>query len=69
MTTKNNIDDKPNKFYIISVAALTFIVPTIGFVAEHFATDSTLTFALFSKWFIFSAVGLRLFLLALQCNH
>ncbi len=60
--TTNSIDDKPNKFYIISVTVLTFIIPTIGFVAEHFATNTPLAFELFSKWFIFSAVGLRLFL-------
>ena len=66
MTTANNIDGKPNKFYIISVTALTFIVPTIGFVTEYFATDTALSFELFSKWFIFSAVGLRLFLAGIK---
>jgi hypothetical protein len=62
MTTTKHTDDKPNKFYIISVTVLTFIIPTIGFVTEHFASDTALTFELFGKWFIFSAVGLRLFL-------
>ncbi|MCC6601254.1 MAG: hypothetical protein IT223_11360 [Crocinitomicaceae bacterium] len=56
-----NIDDKPNKFYFISVSILTFVLPTIGFVVEHFATNIALTFGLFCKWFIFSAAGLRLF--------
>ena len=62
MTTTNHLGDEPNKFYIISVTVLTFVVPAICFSAEHFANDSSLTFELFSKWFIFSAVGLRLFL-------
>jgi len=57
----NNIDNKPNIFYITSVSVLTFVLPTIGFIAEHFITDTALTLDLFSKWFIFSAVGLRLF--------
>lgn len=62
MTSANkSIEDKPNKFYIISVTVLTFIVPAIGFVAEYFATGTAFTFDLFGKWFIFSAVGLRLF--------
>ncbi|HOI33199.1 MAG: hypothetical protein PHG67_04795 [Bacteroidales bacterium] len=57
---------KPSLFYIISVSLLTFVVPIIGFVAEHFVSDKALTFALFGKWFIFSAVGLRLFLAGLK---
>lgn len=55
-----------NKTYIGIVTALTFIVPAIGFVAEHFISDTALTFDLFSKWFIFSAVGLRLFLAGIR---
>lgn len=66
MTTKNSIVDKPNKFYIISVTALTFVLPTIGFVTEHFVSNTALTFELFCKWFIFSAVGLRLFLAGIK---
>ncbi|MBX3257842.1 MAG: hypothetical protein KF862_27175 [Chitinophagaceae bacterium] len=66
MTTTNNINDKPNKFYIISVSVLTFILPAIGFVAEYFFYNTALTFELFSKWFIFSAVGLRLLLAGIR---
>lgn len=66
MTATNNIDDRPNKFYIISVSILTFILPTIAFLAEHFLIDTALSFDLFSKWFIFSAVGLRLFLAGIK---
>ena len=59
-------DDKPNKFYIISVSVLTFVFPTVGFIIEHFVADSFLSFDLFAKWFIFSAVGLRLFLAGIK---
>ncbi len=62
----NNINDKPNKFYIISVTTLTIILPTIGFVVEHFITGVASNFELFCKWFIFSAVGLRLFLAGIK---
>ncbi len=66
MTTAKSIEDKPNKFYIVSVTILTFVIPTIGFLAEHFASNADLTFELYSKWFIFSAVGLRLFLAGIK---
>lgn len=57
---------KANKFYIIRVCVLTFILPAVGFIIEHFISDSYLTFDLFGKWFIFSAVGLRLFLAGIK---
>ncbi|MBS1559008.1 MAG: hypothetical protein JST69_09820 [Bacteroidetes bacterium] len=66
MTTTNNIVDKPNLFYITSVTILTFVIPTIGFAADYFTTNTALTFELLGKWFIFSAVGLRLFLAGLK---
>lgn len=66
MTFENNLTDKPNLFYITIVSILTFIVPTIGFIAEHITNNTALTFNLFVKWFIFSAVGLRLFLAGIK---
>lgn len=66
MTTKNSVDDNPSQFYIISVSVLTFVLPIIGFIAEHFATCNALAFDVFCKWFIFSAVGLRLFLAGIK---
>lgn len=66
MTTTRKIGDKPNRFYIISVTALTFVIPIIALVVEHFVANATFTFELFSKWFIFSAVGLRLFLAGIK---
>ena len=58
--------NKPNKLYLITVSVLSYFLPTIGFVAEHFARGLAFTFDLFSKWFIFSAVGLRLFLAGIK---
>jgi hypothetical protein len=55
-----------NKTYIAIVTALTFIVPTIGFVIERSMSGAQFTFELFSKWFVFSAVGLRLFLAGIR---
>ncbi|MBS1489737.1 MAG: hypothetical protein JSS93_04365 [Bacteroidetes bacterium] len=66
MATIHNPDDKPNLFYITSVTVLTFVIPAMGFVADYFATNAALTFELFGKWFIFSAVGLRLFLAGIK---
>lgn len=66
MTTVKNVEDKPNKFYIISVSVLTFVIPIIGFIVEHFTSGTALTFELFGKWFIFSAVGLRLLLAGIR---
>jgi hypothetical protein len=55
-----------NKKYFISVSVMTFVIPIVGFLAEHFSQNVPLTFELFGKWFIFSAVGLRLFVAGLQ---
>lgn len=66
MATTDQINEKPNKFYIISVTVLTFVIPVIGFLMEILVGTEALTFALFGKWFIFSAVGLRLFLAGIK---
>lgn len=55
-----------NKRYFISVSLMTFVIPVVGFLAEHFSKNLPLTFALFGKWFIFSAVGLRLAVAGIQ---
>lgn len=55
-----------NKKYLISVSLLTFVIPLIGFLAENFINSIPLTFDLFAKWFIFSAVGLRLFVAGIK---
>lgn len=66
MATTHSAIDKPNKFYIISVSVLTFIIPLIGCLAEFKVSGEVLNFTLFCKWFIFSAVGLRLFLAGIK---
>ena len=55
-----------NKKYIIAVSIMTFVIPVAGFLGEHSLQNIPLTFGLFAKWFIFSAVGLRLFIAGIQ---
>jgi hypothetical protein len=55
-----------NLTYIIVVTVLTFILPAVCFTAEHLAHGTVLSVELFGKWFIFSAVGLRLFLAGIR---
>lgn len=56
-----------NKKYIIGVLVLTFILPVICAFAEIiFYKEKIFSFELFGKWFIFSAVGLRLFLAGIK---
>lgn len=50
-----------NKKYLISVLLMVFIIPIVAFFAEHIVKEMLLTFDLFTKWFIFSAIGIRLF--------
>lgn len=45
---------------------MTFVIPVIGFISEHLSQPIPLSFELFCKWFIFSAVGLRLFVAGIQ---
>ena len=56
-----------NKMYIASVLILTFAVPVIGVAAQMMITkDIPLSLELIGKWFIFSAVGLRLFVAGIK---
>jgi len=56
-----------NKLYITSVSVLTFAFPVIASLVQVFLdTDRDFSFALFGKWFIFSAVGLRLLLAGIK---
>lgn len=45
---------------------MTFVIPVTGFIAEHLTAVVPLTFELYGKWFIFSAVGLRLLVAGIQ---
>ena len=42
------------------------VIPFAGFFIQHATGDLSFSFQLFGKWFIFSAVGLRLFIAGLQ---
>lgn len=55
-----------NKQYVIVVSLLTVGLPFAGFAVEHLITQAPLNFPLFAKWFIFSAVGIRLVLAGLR---
>jgi len=56
-----------NKRYFIVVTVLTFVVPLAGAFAEILInTETTFSFSLPGKWFIFSAVGLRLFIAGIK---
>ncbi|MXV50317.1 hypothetical protein GS399_04980 [Pedobacter sp. HMF7647] len=55
-----------NKKYLISVSVMTFVIPVLGFIIERPVYDTPGSFSLFGKWFIFSAVGLRLVIVGIQ---
>jgi len=59
---KNNISQQ----YFISVLLLVVVLPVVLFLSEYFIFHSALSFAVFAKWFIFSAAGLRLFVAGLK---
>ncbi len=53
--------------YIVVVSVLTFIVPLVCTVAHVLSDkDAIVSFGLVGKWFIFSAVGLRLFIAGIK---
>jgi len=56
-----------NKKYIIVVSILTFILPLLCSVVQiQINKDTSFSFDLIGKWFIFSAVGLRLFIAGIK---
>jgi len=58
---------KLNLTYIILVSFLTFLLPAIGTIIEMWVNRETpLDFILLGKWFIFSAIGLRLFIAGIR---
>jgi len=58
----DNTTGQVNKGYILGVSLLTFILPVAAAAIERVVhPDVAFSFALAGKWFIFSAVGLRLF--------
>lgn len=65
------IDPAVNKVYIVVVSVLTLLLPAICTIIQLvISKDTAVAFALFGKWFIFSAVGIRLFLAGMkQCTN
>ncbi len=63
----NNNSSDINKKYIVVVSVLTFIFPLICIIGQ-IIIDSDIPFSLdlIGKWFIFSAVGLRLFIAGIK---
>lgn len=62
MTIANESSPGINKQYIIVASLLTFLLPAICAVTEILIQkNSEVPFYIISKWFIFFAVGLRLF--------
>lgn len=55
-----------NRKYFISVSLMTAVIPLGGWLAEHLIQAVPLSFVLFAKWFVFSAVGLRLLVAGIQ---
>ncbi len=54
-------------FYIMIVSLLTFIMPLLSVMLEmYFVENVQPTFAMLSKWFIFWAVGMRLFIAGMK---
>lgn len=57
----------PNIMYFIGISAITFLLPVIGSFAEVLIhRPEIFSLALFGKWFIFSAVGVRLFIAGIK---
>ena len=66
MTKSPDTANSISKPYFISVIVLTIVFPVVSFVIEYLFYDAVLAFETFSKWFIFSAVGLRLFIAGIR---
>jgi uncharacterized protein DUF6790 len=52
---------KLSKGYLVAVLVLTLIFPAVFIYIESFLINVPISLSLIGKWFIFSAVGLRLF--------
>jgi hypothetical protein len=67
MSKTNKQSSDLNKGYIIGVSILTFVLPLICTIIEILVIkDKPFSFALFGKWFIFSAVGIRIFMAGIK---
>jgi hypothetical protein len=55
-----------NKKYIFLVSFLTFLLPIVCAFVQMLVNKEPFSFGLIGKWFIFSAVGLRLFIAGIK---
>lgn len=63
----NNNSSDINKRYIVVVSVLTFILPLVCSAGQILMCKNTsFSFGLIGQWFIFSAVGLRLFIAGIK---
>ena len=58
--------EQVNKGYIFGVSAITFLFPVVSAFVEIIISNQPPSFALFGKWFIFFAVGIRLLLAGIR---
>lgn len=60
--TKNSIHKKEKiNFYLLMNISLLFILPLFSTVYNHFTESEIIAWQLAGKWFVFWAVGIRLF--------
>jgi hypothetical protein len=55
-----------NKPYAVIVLLLSIVLPFTGWTLEHFIKGMPLDLSVFCKWFIFFAVGIRLFMAGIR---
>ncbi|HMZ49547.1 MAG TPA: hypothetical protein PLP28_11255, partial [Flavobacteriales bacterium] len=55
-----------SKPYLLSILLTALVIPIGGAVAEHLINAAHWSVLLFSKWFIFSAGGLRLLIAGIK---
>ncbi len=60
-------NSQPNKPYLFFIILLMFVLPSLSVIIEHYAgKEQSSLINLVGKWFIFWAVGLRLFIAGLR---
>ena len=55
-----------NKPYVIGVSLLTFVLPVASLCVEHFIKGADISLVALGKWFVFYAVGVRLFVAGIR---
>ena len=64
---ENNNSSGANKFYMVSISVMIFILPIISFSIESLINKNEVNILVpIGKWFIFYAAGLRLFIAGIR---